>query len=246
MNAPLKFADSAVRRWQYPLLDGDGRPSGPPEPQPARSPASPSGPDLEALARTAAERAEAAYAEAAERGLAEGREKGYAAGLEAVKPLEQRLLEQVERLNGILGRFDAPIAVLQRPVEEAVAALALEIARCVIGAEVSRSHAYLVRLIREAIARVPIEMGAPKILLNPADLDLVRELAPDIDVSRVALVAEESVEPGGCLVIADGDDTPIVDRRWHPRAGEGMSQVDLTLASRWRGVILSLFDGEDE
>jgi flagellar assembly protein FliH len=246
VNAPLKFAESAVRRWQFPLLDSGVRPSAAPEPPSARAPAPPPGPDLEALARTAAERAEAAYAEAAERGFAEGREKGYAAGLEAVKPLEQRLLEQVERLGGILGRFDAPIAVLQRPVEEAVAGLALEIARCVIGAEVSRSHAYLVRLIREAVARVPIEMGAPKILLNPADLDLVRELAPDIGSSRAALVSDEGVEPGGCLVIADGDDTPVVDRRWHPRAGEGMSQVDLTLASRWRGVILSLFDGEDE
>lgn len=243
MNAPLKLADSAIRRWQFPLLDSGVRPIAPPEPPPAKAP--PPGPDLEALAR-AAERAEAAYAEAVERGLAEGREKGYAAGLEAVKPLEQRLLEQVERLNGILGRFDAPIAVLQRPVEEAVAALSLEIARCVIGAEVSRSHAYLVRLIREAIARVPIEMGTPKVLLNPADLDLVRELAPDIDAKRAALVAEESVEPGGCLVIADGDETPVVDRRWHPRAGEGMSQVDLTLASRWRSVILSLFDGEED
>jgi flagellar assembly protein FliH len=246
VNAPLKFAETSVRRWQFPLLDSGAQPSEPAEMEQAKMPAPPPRPDLEALARAAAERAEAAYAEAVERGLAEGREKGYAAGLEAVRPLEQRLLEQVERLNGILGRFDAPIALLQRPVEEAVAALALEIARCVIGAEVSRSHAHLVRLIREAIARVPIEMGAPKILLNPADLDLVRELAPDIHTSRAALVADESVEPGGCLVIADGDETPVVDRRWHPRAGEGMSQVDLTLASRWRGVILSLFDGEDE
>ncbi|HEX3881862.1 MAG TPA: FliH/SctL family protein [Stellaceae bacterium] len=234
-----------MRRWQFPLLDSEEPPSPPPEPLPAMA-LPPPAPDFDALARAMAERAEAAHAEAVERGLAEGRERGYAAGLEAVQPLERRLVEQIERLNGILGRFDAPVAVLQRPVEEAVAALALEIARCVIGAEVSRSHAYLVRLIREAIARVPIEMGTPKILLNPADLDLVRELAPDIDDKRAALVSDETVEPGGCLVIADGDDTPVVDRRWHPRAGEGMSQVDLTLASRWRSVILTLFAGEED
>jgi flagellar assembly protein FliH len=237
----MKLAESAVRRWQFPLLDGHAEP----DEAPARPPQAPA-PDPEAAARAAAARVEAAHAEAVERGLAEGREKGYAAGLEAARSLEQRLREQVDRFSGILGRFDAPIAVLQRPVEEAVAALALEIARCVIGAEVSRSHTYLVRLIREAIARVPIEMGTPKILLNPADLQLVRELAPDIDSSRGALVADETIEPGGCRVIADGDDAPVVDRRWHPRAGEGMSQVDLTLASRWRGVILSLFDREDE
>jgi flagellar assembly protein FliH len=240
MNGPLKFADTELRRWQFPALDGPRIP-----PDPAAEAAAPVQ-DMQALAAAAAARAEAAYAEAVERGLAEGRERGYAAGLEAVKPLEQRLVAQVERLSGILGHFDAPIAVLQRPVEEAVAALALEIARCVIGGEVSRSHAYLVRLIREAIARVPIEMGTPKILLNPADLDLVRELAPDIDDKRAALVSDETVEPGGCLVIADGDDTPVVDRRWHPRAGEGMSQVDLTLASRWRSVILTLFAGEED
>src|SRR5581483_6292732 len=106
VNAPLKFAESAVRRWQFPLLDSSERPSAPPEPRPPPHPQAPAAPDLEALARAAAERAEAAYAEAVERGLAEGREKGYAAGLEAIKPLEQRLVEQVERLNGILGRFD--------------------------------------------------------------------------------------------------------------------------------------------
>jgi flagellar assembly protein FliH len=239
MNGPLKLADTALRRWQFPTLDGTRMPSDPgAEAAPVQ--------DMQALAAAAAARAEAAYAEAVERGLAEGRERGYAAGLEAATPLEQRLVAQVERLSGILGHFDAPIAVLQRPVEEAVAALALEIARCVIGGEVLRSHAYLVRLIREAIARVPIEMGTPKILLNPADLDLVRELAPDIDDKRAALVSDETVEPGGCLVIADGDDTPVVDRRWHPRAGEGMSQVDLTLASRWRSVILTLFAGEED
>lgn len=241
MNGPVRLADTALVRWQFPALDGTSE---------APSPAPPSAPvpDMQALAAAAAAatRAEAAYAEAVERGLAEGRERGYAAGLEAVRPLEQRLVAQVERLTGILGHFDVPIAVLQRPVEEALAALALEVARCVIGGEVSRSHAYLVRLIREAVARVPIEMGTPKILLNPVDLELVRELAPDIDDKRAVLVSDETVEPGGCLVIADGDDTPVVDRRWHPRAGEGMSQVDLTLASRWRGVILALFDGEED
>lgn len=246
MNAPPKLAEWTIRRWQFPLLDSGARPGDPPELEAPKPPPQPPAPDLEALARAAAEHAAAAQAEAAERGFAEGRERGYAAGLEAVKPLEQRLLAQVERLSSILDRFDAPIAVLQRPVEEAVAALALEIARSVIGAEVSCSHAYLVRLIREAVARVPLEMGVPKILLNPTDLDLVRELAPDIESSRAALVADETVEPGGCLVVADGDDKPVVDRRWHPRAGEGMSQVDLTLASRWRRVILSLFEGEED
>jgi len=234
------MSETAYRLWQFPVLDGGLRPAPPPEI------AAPPAPDAGALAAAAAERAAEAHAEAVERGFAEGREKGYAAGLEAAQAVEERMRDQSSRLAAILDRFDTPITVLQRPVEEAVAGLALEIARCVIGGEVSRSHAYLVRLIREAVARVPIEMGMPKVLLNPADLDLVRELAADIDSSRAALVADEGIEAGGCLVMADGDGAPpAVDRRWHPRAGEGVSQVDLTLAARWRSVILNLFDAEE-
>jgi hypothetical protein len=124
-------------------------------------------------------------------------------------------------------------------------ALALEVARHVIGSEVSQSRDYLVRLIREAIAKVPIEMGAPSVLLNPTDLGVIGALAPEIEDAGIALVSDESIEPGGCVVIANGDDLPVKDRRWHPRAGEGVSQVNLTLASRWRSVMLTLFDGEE-
>jgi len=126
-----------------------------------------------------------------------------------------------------------------------VAALALEVARCVIGDEVKRSHAFLVRLIREAIAKVPLAMGAPRVVVNPADLELIRNLAPEIEAGAATLVGDESIEAGGCLVVADGEDSPTKDRRWNPRA-EGVSQVNLTLPSRWRAVMLALFDGEVE
>ena len=108
-----------------------------------------------------------------------------------------------------------------------------------------RAYGYLVRLIREAIAKVPIEMGAPSVLLNPADRSLISNLAPEIEDDGIVLLDDDSIEPGGCVVIANGDDAPLKDRRWHPRAGEGVSQVNLTLSSRWRSVMLTLFDGEE-
>ena len=131
-------------------------------------------------------------------------------------------------------------------MEEAVAALALEVARCVIGDEVHRSHDFLVRLVREAIAKVPLEMGAPRVLLNPADLDMVRRLVPEIDDGHAVLVGDETIETGGALVVADGEERQMKDRRWNPRTADGVSQVNLTLPSRWRAVMLTLFDGEEE
>jgi flagellar biosynthesis/type III secretory pathway protein FliH len=156
------------------------------------------------------------------------------------------MLEVVNRMVEIVGKLGMPVAVLEQPVEEAVAALALEIARCVIGDEVRRSREFLVRLVREAIAKVPLEMGAPRVLLNPADLELARGLAPEIDEGRAVLVADETIEVGGALIVADGEERQIKDRRWNPRTAEGVSQVNLTLSSRWREVMLTLFDGEED
>lgn len=187
------------------------------------------------------------YAEGWERGIAEGREKGYAEGIDSgTKMAEQALAAQAERLAAIVMRLSAPITALDRTVEEAVAALALEVARCVIGSETSHSRDYLVQLIRQAIAKVPIEMGALRVVLNPADLEIIRALAPEIEGGGAALVGDAIVEAGDCLVVADGQGAPLKDMRWRPRAGEGMSQVDLSLATRWRSTMLALFEGEDK
>jgi flagellar assembly protein FliH len=187
------------------------------------------------------------YAEGWQRGLAEGRKTGHAEGNEAgSKAAAEARSAQSERLAAILARLGAPIPALESAIEEAVVGLALEVARCVIGSEISRSREYLVNLIREAIAKVPIEMSGVKVVLNPADLEPVRTLSPEIEDRGTALVGDDSVEPGDCFVIADSQGKPIKDMRWGLRAGEGMSQVDLSLATRWRAVMLALFEGEDK
>jgi len=201
--------------------------------------------DSDAASEAAAELARA-RAEGLERGLAEGREQGYSVGLaEGRAAGEAQVREEARRLAAILGQFTEPLARLERSVEEALAALALELARCVIGAEVKRSREFLVGLVREAIAKVPLEMGSPRVLLNPVDLELIRTHAPEVEAGGTALIGDDTVEAGGCIIIADGEEGPIRDRRWNIRP-EGASQVDLTLASRWRAIMLTLFDGEDE
>jgi flagellar assembly protein FliH len=188
----------------------------------------------------------AAREEGLRQGLEEGRERGYAAGLDdAVKAAEAKLADEVRRLTAIVEQLGAPLTALDQPVEEAVAALALEVARCVIGEEVKRSREFLARLVREAIAKVPLDMGAPRVLLNPVDLDLVRKLVPEVEAGNVMLIGDDTIELGGALVVADGDDRRIKDRRWNPRNADGVSQVNLTLSSRWRAVMLTLFDGEE-
>jgi flagellar assembly protein FliH len=255
MSARLNLAGATVLPFQYPSLRGAGAAA---QEDVAPAPAAPApGEALEPVEATdgdaedretklAAELAEARE-EGLRLGLEEGREAGYAAGFaEGARAGEAKLAQEMERLAAIIGKLGAPLTTLEQPVEEAVAALALEVARCVIGDEVKRSREFLVRLVREAIAKVPLEMGAPRVLLHPADLDLVRKLAPDIEAASAVLVGDETIEAGGALVVADGEERQMKDRRWNPRTADGVSQVNLTLPSRWRAVMLTLFDGEEE
>jgi flagellar assembly protein FliH len=249
MSRRLDMASVALLPWQVPDLDG-GKPAAHSSPPPtaaasAKPPiAAPEPrPETASLARLAE-----GHATGLERGLAEGREKGYAAGLEqGQRVAQQRLAEQARRLDAAIKTLGQPIRALERPVEDAVVALGLEVARRVIGGEIARSRDYLVRLIREAMAKVPIDMGAPKIILHPDDEALVRAISPDIESGGVTLVGDDSIEAGGCLVVADiAGNAPLRDKRWHPRGRDGASQVDLTLAARWRSVMLTLFDSEAE
>lgn len=252
MSARINLAGASVLPFQFPALK---------EPAAPVSDVAVAVPDIGAIAEfahefvangvsahteeIAAEIAKA-HAEGLARGLEEGRDKGYAAGhAEGLAAGEASLAEAAARLVGLINRLGGPLAAVEQPVEEAIVALALEIARCVIGNEVKRSHEFLVRLVREAIAKVPLEMGSPRVLLNPADLELIRTLVPEAESGHASLVADDTVEAGGCLVIADGETRSGKDRRWNPRASEGVSQVNLTLSSRWRAVMLTLFDGED-
>lgn len=235
-NAPVAEVDEPDGRWREDadpagpaaILDADGAPLD------------------DGAAMTAAAVAEA-RAEGLQSGLEEGRREGYADGFaQGVRDGEASLADAAHRLAAIVSALGAPMKALERPVEEGIVALALEVARCVIGGEVKRSHEFLVQLVRQAIAKVPLDMGTPRVLLNPVDLDLVRQLIAENDLRNAALVGDETIEAGGCLVVADGDNQPIIDRRWNVRAVDGVSQVNLTLPSRWREVMLTLFDGEDE
>jgi flagellar assembly protein FliH len=187
------------------------------------------------------------HAEGFEAGRREGREQGYAEGLaEGQRAAEQHLVEELRLLDAMTRRLAEPGRALERPVEEAIVTLALEVARWVIGTEVSNSPDYIIGLIREAVAQVPIDVGTPAIVLNPIDVELVRGLAPDLEENGIPLVGDESVEPGGCLVVADGaEGAAMKDRRWHPRPHQGVCEVDLTLASRWRNAMLAMFEGEE-
>lgn len=247
--------------WPMPELDDRPRQpmpmDGPPQPADGEAAAPPPATDRygpspaelveQQLAEGYAAGWERGFAEGRDSGLEHGRERGYAEGFATgAEAARGELAAEADRLRSIVGRLGAPIPALDAIVEDAVAALALEVARCVIGRETTTSRDYLMPLIRDAIAKIPIEMGAPKLVLNPADLETIRKNASDIVRDGGVLVADDTVEPGDCRVVCDGERAPIKDRRWRPRPAAAMAQADLSLAARWRAAIFAMFEGEDQ
>lgn len=264
MKRRLNLSQAVVVPWEIPDIDMAARK--PPVPGFFEMPlggerareatavaevAKPNGKTVEPPVKSPAETIEPqtpqGHAEGFERGLLEGRERGYAEGLIVGRQAaDLQFAEHLRRLESLVQRLAEPMRSLEKPVEEAVIALALEAARWVIGNEISRSREYLLRLIRDAVAKVPIDVGTPAIILNPADAEVIRTLAPDLESNGISLIADETMEAGGCRVIANGaEGVAAKDRRWHPRALQGICEVDLTLASRWRDAMFAMFEGED-
>lgn len=269
----IATADLTLVRWQFPPLDPGAEEPAPTPLSPSAPPLSPAAaptvveselpplPPAKTSAEEELDRAElvrqavreateqavaAGHADGLIRGHTEGKEKGYAegfaAGSQAAQEAQAALLE---RLTALVERLATPVPALERTIEEAVVGLALEVARCVIRAEVSQDPEHLLRLVREALVQAPLPMSGVQVVLNPADIEFLRQAAPEIEQGGAALVADPSVEAGGAqIVIADAG--PSRDRRWHPRGGAGKSQIDLSLAARWRNAMLTLFDGEDK
>ncbi|HEX4113003.1 MAG TPA: FliH/SctL family protein [Stellaceae bacterium] len=262
MSRRLNLTEAVVVPWPIPDIDavapqaeaaaflqvkpGPTAPVEAPAPTVARSPALASGDGIipaEIVDATAA----AVLAEERERALQESRKQGHAEGFMAgQRAAERQFADQLQRFDAVIGRLGEPMRSLERPVEEAVIALALEAARWVIGNEITMSRDHLIRLVRDAVAKVPIDVGTPSIVLNPADAELIRSLAPDFETNGIALEIDDTIEPGGCLVVANGaEGVTVKDRRWHPRARQALCEVDLTLASRWRNAMFVMFEGED-
>lgn len=158
----------------------------------------------------------AADAKARERAEEEGRNAGYAAGLAEGRAHAQRIAALAQRLEQAVAQFEPQAA-------DALAGLALAVARQMLKTDVEGRRNALVAVLRESLAALPDGLRRPLLILHPADVALVRaQLGDALERGNWALVEDHRVEPGGCRLDA-------------AEAG-----VDATLATRWARVCAAL------
>lgn len=176
----------------------------------------------------------------------EGHEAGEKAGLASGLAAGQKRIDQaVARVNGVLNQLAQPLAEQPDRISLQLTELLCQMLVALLNRELALDSSGVVSVVQDALAG--IEHGALRVQvrLNPQDLKLWQtagaqsespetvgenrqgqdEIAiPPLD-ERVTLVADASVNPGGCLVDTEA------------------CQVDGTIETRLKQVIERLYHG---
>lgn len=157
-------------------------------------------------------------------GEAEGRRLGYAQGqAEGHAAAMATVHEQAAQLRALTLALPAALLEAEREVADDLLALALDIARQVLGQALTADPQVILTVVRDLLQAEPPLTGAPQLVLHPDDAALVNEhLADDLKTAGWRIRADVNNERGGCRVMASS------------------GERDATLASRWERVTATL------
>lgn len=167
-----------------------------------------------AAQQAALERARAAAAEA-------GRRAGYAEGRAAAAAEQARLTRLAETFADQAGSH------AQRLADE-VLDLALVVARHLVGEALSVRRELVLPVVANALKQLPQSTQRVQIVLNPADVELVRSYIGRESVGeRCDLLPDPAIAPGGVRVESEH------------------AEIDATITTRWRRVLAGLGRSDD-
>ncbi|MGJ7520476.1 flagellar assembly protein FliH [Variovorax sp. LT1P1] len=232
--APAKPVLSAWERWEMGSVGGDpsrttaagrmaaARATLPPAPPPPTVPAGVAQTELRRLRNEAeAEGKATGHAEGWAAGHAEGHIAGLATGLAAATA-------HAEQLRALSTSLPAALRGAESAITDVLLTLALDIARQVVHRTLRAEPEWLLPLVQDLIHAEPTLQGEPRLLLNPADVALVKDsLGNELQQAGWQVRPDDSIQRGGCRV-----QSPI-------------GEIDATLETRWKSVTAALHRDAD-
>ncbi len=203
---------TAWERWELASFE-DG-----PEAAQAGASAAAAGEPNGAPKPSAAEEIERLRQQARAEGYQAGHAEGYRAGQQAGQAAG---LKEAQQLAGIAARLESGLNELDQQVADELLALAVELARAVVREEIGARPETLLKVVREALAQLPHQHAA--IYLHPEDASLLRSyLGDQLGHAGHRIHEDFKLARGDCVVETGG------------------SQVDASVAMRWRRVLEGL------
>lgn len=156
-------------------------------------------------ARAVLSEAEATVTEMLASARSEGYENGYEAGLAAAT---EEMRQQLQTIVSIANNVTVDKRKLIRESEAQIVDLVIDVARKVLGREISLDPSVVVKLVDRALERVTGQVVL-RIRVNPSEYDLVRQHwaqreGQDDETMPLEIVADKRVKPGGCIVDTQG------------------------------------------
>ena len=126
---------------------------------------------------------------------------GYEEGL---KKAEDELADYKSSLINILNSLLNPLEEFDNEVIDAVVNLSISISKQIIRRELQINSEQVVSIVREAIKMLPLEKSHLTIHLNPKDVNIIRNVFNNDDLTEsYSLVEDPSIEPGGCKLASE-------------------------------------------
>ena len=171
-----------------------------------------------------------------ERELAEirmaARRDGFAAGLAEGKALGR---QQVQRLSQLVQLVDAAFDDLEASTASALIELSIDLARAVVRSELTTRNDQIQTVVSEALRTLPEAVTTGEIMLNPSDHELVTTYLQESDkLGNWRLVADPSVEAGGCRIITRSCDIDATMKTRWLRAMQTIGRTDAWLVNPTR------------
>lgn len=168
---------------------------------------------------------EQARQEAFEEGLKAGREAGFQAGHEeglkagreeGKAEYNVQLKKALAPLADLIKEADTAVQGMDAHLSESLLQLALTVGRQLAGEALAANPEQVLELIRAILHEDPMLTDKPVLLLNPEDLELVKQhLEQEIATVGWKLRADDRLERGGCrLISANGELDATIETRW--------------------------------
>ena len=153
-----------------------------------------------------------------------GYQDGYRDGLAAMEAFKQSFASQTSaQLGALLASVGLQLDALQQAMAIALADTAAQLARQVVRSELGTRPELVAAVAEQALDALMLSARHITLRVHPDDQPLVAQGAADVLAARGArLIADASVQRGGCLVESD------------------LGTVDATIEARWRHAVAAI------
>lgn len=150
-------------------------------------------------------------------GEAKGYQAGYARGqADGMAAATAAAREQAEQWQALTQAWPAALQLAERQVADALLALALDLARQVLGQALAVEPQAMLTVVHELLLAEPALTGAPQLLLHPDDVALVKaHLTDELQAAGWRIRPDAQLARGGCRVLAhSGERDASLEARW--------------------------------